>query len=438
MIMNIRKEAYKIVYKVLNKNLFSDKLIKQVKKKLSRDEEKMLYVLVKGVIKMSRNLDFIISQYADDKKYNQTNLKIKTLLYLGLYELRCCDSIPEHATVNEMVALAKEMFDENVANFVNAILRAYLRAPQITYPDDPIERIASEHSFPSELVKIWSEYWGKENAELLCMYFNDTPKLSIRVNNIATSKQKLINYFSRRNIKLRESPACKDILTTEQSYEVLNDVAMSEGYYSVQDCAAALVIELLDPRSDQSVLDLFAAPGGKATYIAECMKNTGEVIAVDKIPNKVKQMKQAMERLQLLNMRLITEDAFNYGPQAPAYDRVLLDVPCSNWGVLQKKAELRWQTNQDMESILKLQENALKTGASFVKSGGYLVYSTCTMNRRENEEQIEIFLDKHKDFTLVDAAQWIPKKYLDNKFLKIIPYIHNMDGSFAAKMKKKI
>jgi 16S rRNA (cytosine967-C5)-methyltransferase len=436
--MNVRKEAYKIIYKVLNKNLFSDKLIKQVKKKLSREEEKMLYVLVKGVIKMSRNLDYIIRQYADENRYHQTNLKIRVLLYMGLYEIKCCDSIPEHASVNETVDLAKELYGENVANFINAILRAYLRAPDVSFPEDPIERIALEHSFPTELVEIWTDYWGTENTELLCMYFNDTPRLSIRVNNIATSKKKLMNYFSRRDIKLKESPACKDILTSQQAFEVLNDVAMSEGYYSVQDCAAALVVELLDPHPDQSVLDLFAAPGGKATYIAECMKNTGEVIAVDKIPNKVKQMKQAMERLQLINMRLITEDSFNYGPQAPAFDRVLLDVPCSNWGVLQKKAELRWQTNQDMGSILKLQENALKTGAVFVKPGGYLIYSTCTMNRAENEEQVENFLEKHKDFVLADAAQWIPKKYLDNNYLKIIPYIHNMDGSFAAKMKKKI
>jgi 16S rRNA (cytosine967-C5)-methyltransferase len=181
---------------------------------------------------------------------------------------------------------------------------------------------------------------------------------------------------------------------------------------------------------------LFAAPGGKATYISELMANTGEVIAVDKFPNKIKKLKQAVERLQIKNMRLNAKDAFRFGPVAAAYDKVLLDVPCSGWGVFQKKAELRWQLNQDIPKLLKLQSDALKLGTSFVKPGGFIIYSTCTLNKAENEIQIEKFLAKNRDFKLIPASEFIKKEYTENGYLKTLPFEHDMDGAFAAKLQK--
>jgi len=167
------------------------------------------------------------------------------------------------------------------------------------------------------------------------------------------------------------------------------------------------------------------------------MHSNGELIAIDKIPNKVKEMKKSFERLSLDSTRFITEDAFRYGPVAPAYNRVLLDVPCSGWGVFQKKSELRWQLNQDINSLLKIQEKALNMGASFVNDGGILVYSTCTLNRKENEEQVNKFLNKNKNFILEDAGDYLDKTLVDNGFLKTIPYLHHLDGVFAARMRKK-
>jgi 16S rRNA (cytosine967-C5)-methyltransferase len=136
-------------------------------------------------------------------------------------------------------------------------------------------------------------------------------------------------------------------------------------------------------------------------------------------------------------VKVIVEDAFSYGPVAPAYDKVILDVPCSGWGVMQKKAELRWQQNQDMHELLKLQEQALKRGAKFVRPGGDLIYSTCTMNPAENEEQVWQFLSKFPEFELVNAAEIIPASYTENGFLKTVPWKHNIDGAFAARMRRK-
>ena len=282
----------------------------------------------------------------------------------------------------------------------------------------------------------WIALWGEENAEYLAIFFNENPKLHLRVNATATNPEKLINYFAKRSIQVQPSSAHKLMLVTEAANEVLDDVAFSEGYFSIQDTSAALVVDLLDPRPGENVLDLFAAPGGKCTYIAEKMNNTGEVVAVDKIPSKMKLLKQACDRLQLSNVKQIVTDAYSYGPVAPAYDRVLVDAPCSGWGVFGRKADLRWQAHQNISELVKLQERALDYAANFVRLEGTLVYSTCTMNPRENEHQIEAFLKRNRKFRLVEAQQFLPGDFTHQGCYRTLPFRHHMDGAFAARMKR--
>lgn len=438
--MNFREEAYSTILKVLKNNEFSDAMLQQRAKKLKHSGEdiRLFYTTVKGVIKMRQKLDFILGHYTDPKKYEATDLKIKIMLYLGLYQIIYLDTIPDHAAVNETVELAKKLLSNQVADFVNAILRSYLREDSIQYPKDSALRIAYEHSYPPELIKTWIRLWGEEATEYMAMYFNENPALHIRVNSTATSPEKLQKYFERRNIEIIPCKASKMMFTTHQSSEVLDEVAFSEGYFSVQDTSAALVVELLAPQAEQSVLDMFAAPGGKCTYIAELMQNSGEIVAVDKIPKKMKLLKQAADRLQLNNIIQVTTDALKYGPVAPAFDRVLVDAPCSGWGVFSRKADLRWQAHNDIAELVKLQEKALDHAANFVAPDGFLVYSTCTMNPQENEEQIARFLAKNPKFKLVPAELSIPLEYTENGFLKTIPFKHHMDGAFGAKLQKII
>jgi 16S rRNA (cytosine967-C5)-methyltransferase len=436
--MNVRLEAYKIIYKVLKKKLFSDQLLRQKKAKFKDPDDNvdLLYMLVKGVIKMHKNLDYLVSSFVDPQKYKNTDLKIKIILYLALYQLRYCDNIPDYAAVDESVKLAKKLLGENVSGFINGVLRNFLRNNDVNYPEAIVTNLAVQYSFPENLIETWINLWGESATTDLCEYFNQIPKINLRVNCHATHREKLLDYFHRRQIELTISPASENILKTDRVHEVLHDVAFSEGYYSVQDASAALVIELMKPAPHESILDLFAAPGGKTTYAAELMGNTGEIIAIDKFPNKIKKLKQAIIRLQLTNIKAISEDAFRYGPRAPAFDKVLLDVPCSGWGVFQKKAELRWQGNQDIPKLLKLQEAALKTGSQFVKPGGYLIYSTCTLNPYENELQVNRFLQKNSNFKLEPAGKYLPKNYVENNFLRTLPFLHDMDGAFGAKLKR--
>jgi 16S rRNA (cytosine967-C5)-methyltransferase len=434
----VREEAYYTILKVFKDTEFSDTLLHQRAKKLkgSKENVALFYNMVKGVIKMRLKLDYVLSQYTDQDKFAQTDIKIKTWLYLGLYQMMYLDSIPNHAAINETVELAKKNMGEKVGDFVNAVLRAYQRNPEVKYPEDPVLRIAYEHSYPPELIAKWIELWGEEDTEYLALFYNENPRLHIRVNTTATTRDKLIQYFTKRDIPVTPSPVSKITILTNAADEVLEDVAFSEGYFSIQDTSSTLIVDLLDPLPEENILDLFAAPGGKCTYIAEKMANTGEVVAVDKIPNKMKLLKQAADRLQLTNIKQVVTDAFRYGPVAPAYDRVLADVPCSGWGVFGRKADLRWQANKNIDELVKLQEKALDYAANFVRPGGILVYSTCTLNPAENEEQIKKFLKRNPKFTLVNAKEILPSDFVVEGMFKTLPFKHDMDGAFAAKMRK--
>lgn len=449
----VRQEAYNIINQTLKKDVRSEILLDKSAAKIHAEKDKLLlYYLVKGTLKMMLSLDYIAENLCEKNKYNSTNKKIKALLYLGLYQLKYCDGTPDHHIVNETVELAKSLYGKTVADFVNAVLREYQRRNEsgyqerpndlreekwLDYPKDTVGSLSVKYSFSPELIKEWLEIWPVEEVEKLCCYFNQPAELSVRFNSMATDSKRFANYFKRKGIDLKQSPLTKNIYQTDRYLETLNDVSFKEGYYSVQDPSAALTVELLNPGLDESILDLFAGPGGKCTYISEIMQNTGEVIAVDKYPKKVKMIKQNLHRLQITNTITVTEDALKYAPRAPAYDKVLLDVPCSGWGVLQKKPELRWQKKQDMKSLLKLQEQALTVGAKFVKPGGFLLYSTCTMNKQENEDQVDKFLEANKMFQLVNASLLIPKRYASQGFLKTIPHRDKVDGAFAGLLKKK-
>lgn len=436
--MSERKIAYKVINKVLKNNEMSSSLLRNEANKIKRNNgnHEFFYKLTKGVIKRKLFLEYICTKLTNNAKYEKTDLKIKILLYIGIYQIIYMNSVPEHAAVDTTVQLAKDNFSQKTADFVNAILRNYLRNPNIELPKDDVKRIAIEQSYPESIIKQWIDAFGTDDAEYLAMYFNENPELNIRINNTATNINKLSKYFEKRNISLTPYPTIKDIFKVTPTQNVLDDVAFSEGYYSVQDAAAALVVQLADPQKEDNIIDFFAGPGGKVTYCGEIMQNKGQIIAIDKFPKKVKLIKRNVKRLALTNINLVTSDALQYKPVAPAYDKVFLDVPCSGWGVFGKKSELRWQTHQQLNDLLKLQQQALIYGSKFVKVGGHMIYSTCTMNPKENEEQVNKFLKRFVNFELVDASNFVDSKYTKNGFLRTIPHIHQMDGAFGAKLRR--
>lgn len=233
----LRNEAYQTIVRILKDLEFSDTLLQQRAKKIKQAGENvsLYYNMVKGVIKLKGKLDYILSQYADPVKFGNTDIKVKALLYMGLYQLMYLDSIPSHAAVNETVELAKQSLGPGIADFVNAMLRAWQRNPNVQYPKTPVHRIASEHSYPLELIENWIDLWGEEDTEYLAIFFNENPKLHMRVNSTATTPDKLIQYFQKRDINVEAAPTGRLMLTSDEADRILEDVAFSEGYFSIQD-----------------------------------------------------------------------------------------------------------------------------------------------------------------------------------------------------------
>ena len=202
----IRKEAYQVIIKVIRDHQKTEKLLdKSLKNVNSENDRAFLCHLVRGVVKLHKHLDYIAASFNEEKRYSKSDIKIKSLLYLGLYQLIYCNSVPDHSAVNETVDLAKQLFDTNVADYINAILRAYLRNPVVDYPENETALLGAVYSFDESLLERWLSIWGYEGTEELCKYFNEVPRLSIRVNNMATDKKRLLNYFQRKNISIKES-----------------------------------------------------------------------------------------------------------------------------------------------------------------------------------------------------------------------------------------
>ena len=246
----------------------------------------------------------------------------------------------------------------------------------------------------------------------------------------------LQNFFDERGIKYVRSKYLENFLKVGHLSGIYNIDLFSQGYFSIQDESAGLVVKLLDPKPGETVIDLCSAPGGKTTYIGELMKNEGKIIAVDKYEHRLNLVKQSCERLGLTNVDFIAEDATaaNFG----VADKVLVDAPCSGFGVIQKKPDIKWQRElSDIKNLAKTQLELLETASKLVRNGGVIVYSTCTIEPEENIEVVKSFLDKHPEFEIEDARNYLPSEVVTNGgYMETFPHKHDMDGGFAVRLIK--
>ena len=434
--MEIREIAAKIIYRVLKDKAYSDKLLLVYSKNIFNEaDKKFLYTLVKGTIKMQLNLDYIAKTLANNSNYEKTLLEIKIILYLALYQIFYLEKIPHYAILHQSVELAKKKYGQKIANFVNAVLRKAKEdlLEKIKYPLG--KEISLKYSYPDNLLKIWQKEFSSFEIEELCKYFNKPAKIHLRVNNLVSNKEEIKDYFIKNKIKFWETELSEDIFVVENS-SVLKSAFFTKGAFSVQDLSASLVVQLLDIKKNEEILDLFAAPGGKASYISQILQNTGKVLAVDISKTKIEKIKEATIRLKINNLHCLCMDSFEFSG-FENYSKILLDVPCLGFGVLLKKAELRYPSKQKIKEILSLQRKILQNVGEKVKIGTHLVYSTCALHREENEEQIKNFLKNNDNFKLIDAKNYVSQKITTKEgFLKIIPYKYNCDGVFAAILKK--
>jgi 16S rRNA (cytosine967-C5)-methyltransferase len=345
---------------------------------------------------------------------------------MGIYQIAFLDKIPESAAVNESVKLAKKYGHEASAKFTNAILRKISKneyakltdyISKSTYTEEECMSILTSH--PVWMIeKLLKDYDKKFVMELLNAN-NVKPDITIRVNTLVNSKEDLKKLFYLKQIECKDGNL-QDSLVLKR----LNQ--FDEQLYIVQDEAAQLACLKLDPQIDDIVLDACSSPGGKTTYLSALMHNSGQIDAWDIHEHRVELVKQAAHKLGAKNIVCTVLDSTEYHVALKdRYDRVLLDVPCSGLGVIRKKPDIKWsRKEEDTESILTVQRQILDNGAEYLKRGGTMIYSTCTVLKDENERQITKFLAKHPNFKLEEE-------------IKLFPNIDNTDGFYIAKLKKE-
>lgn len=373
-------------------------------------DKRLLGQLVYGTIRHQGTLDTFIKQKTS--KVNQLILRIAAFQMLYL------DRIPDYAIVNESVNLAKKFSTQKSAGFINAILNNWLRSrPQLDLPNpqkDFTNYLAVKYSFPVWLIKRWLNNFSKQDVEKLCMFYNEIPPLLIRVNTLKTTALELQGILQTKTTVHSLS------LQLETSGAIEKLAGFKEGLFQVQDIANLFVVDSVEVKPGMRVLDLCAAPGGKACYLAQLMQNQGEIVAVDLSAEKINKIKENAERLGINNICIVKTDGRKIAEGK--FDRVLVDTPCSNTGVLRRRVEVRWRLRKDdFFRLNKLQLELLSAGARSLKDDGVLVYSTCSVDSEENEGVINNFLLKNPHFKL------------KNSFQKL-PFRDQMDGVYAAQL----
>jgi 16S rRNA (cytosine967-C5)-methyltransferase len=439
--------ATEILLKVDSRKAYADLLLDHVLRNaaiVDRDRA-LLTELVYGTLRWRGKIDARLKLYLN-RSLTDADPLIRNLLRVTLYQLLFLDKVPDYAAVHEAVELAKSHGGRKVAGFVNGVLRNFLREKDKTADTqrthDWKTALAIEHSHPQWLINKWLDYLGREETEALMRANNEIAPLVLRVNSCKSSREALLALLLKSGVSAVATRWSPVGVWVKSSSPVEQLPGFQEGFFQVQGEASQLVGYLLSPQKGERILDACAAPGGKTTHIAELMANTGEVIALDKSEKGIEKIRENGARLGLLCLCATTSDASHQLPvelRGP-YDRILVDAPCSGLGTLRSHPEIKWHRNEsDLKRLGHLQKRIVDQIVHYLKAGGVLVYSTCTLTKDENEDVVEDFLEHHEEFVLEDAASYLPEaagSLVRGRYLMALPQRHNTDGFFAARIRK--
>lgn len=399
--------------------------------------------LTYGILRWREKLDWSIRHFSK-VPFEKIDPQTLNLLRLGLYQIQFLTRTPASAAVNESVELAKRFRGSGGGGFVNAILRSFLRKKEaILYPDirqDPALHLSVMYSHPLWLVRRWIEEVGVEETLRICVLNNRIPSLTLRTNTLRLKREELIGRFDRTKLKATPTRYSADGVLLTDPPPVSELPFLNEGLFIIQDEASQLVTEILNPEPGEIVLDGCAAPGGKTTHLAQRMENRGEIYALDLTREKLSLIEEICKRLGIVMVKRLKGDATRALPlpEGMKFDRILADVPCSGFGTLRRNPDLKWKKGEEeIKRLSKLQSTILNHLSGYVKRGGVLVYSTCTVFREENEGVVEPFLNDHPEFHLDPMSEFLPERFhplIRNGYLKTFPPKDEMDGFFVARL----
>ncbi len=395
--VSARYIAYELLEK-LEKNAYSNLVLNSVllNSELSARDKAFVSRIFYGVIERRETLDYIISMYSS-KPLQKLDVQTKNVLRMGLYQLIYMDSVPDNAAVNESAELIKQLGKKSAAGFVNAVLRSFIRDDKrIPVPDNKLKAFCVEYSCSEKLAERLIDQYGYEKSAEFLKKSLEPHKLYLRVNNTKIDCNKLLEIFRSKGINAKTNGMLENCIETETFGSVEENELFKQGLYHVQDLSSQLCCAALDPKKGEKILDICSAPGGKAFTITEIIGDECELYACELHENRVKLIKNGAKRLGLKSIKALQNDAKQYNPDFPKFDKILCDVPCSGIGVIRSKPEIKYTDLSKFDKLPEVQLEILKTASEYLKIGGELVYSTCTVLKEENELVVNKFLEENK------------------------------------------
>lgn len=427
-----RQFAFEILVKIEKEGAFSNLAVDGAlaSSSLSPKDKSFVSALIYGCTERKLTLDYQIEKYLS-KPLNKLKTPVHMILRLGTYQLLFMDKVPVSAAVNESVRLAKDNRCEYASGLVNAVLRK-VSSGGLVLPDESnrIDYMSIKYSCPPDLIYMWNKAYGEENTEGILETSLEKAEIVFRVNTLKTDTEELVSVLEKEGIKAEECSFVENSVVIEKlGCDIESLGSYKKGLFHAQDIASQYCIKALDPQKNEKILDLCSAPGGKSFTAAEYMENTGSILAFDVYPSRTELIDKGAQRLGIENITTCVADASRFYPNLQGADRVLCDVPCSGLGVIRRKPEIKYKALDDFKTLPDIQYKILCNGAQYVKKGGRLVYSTCTLNKKENDKVCDLFLQEHPDFKSIKPMD-IPS--ITEKYYTLTPQYNGCDGFFIA------
>ncbi|GAB2561448.1 16S rRNA (cytosine(967)-C(5))-methyltransferase RsmB [Gracilibacillus alcaliphilus] len=441
---NVRQLALDVLVRIGDQGGYSHLLIDQLLKKhrLESRDSALLTELVYGTLQRKLTLSYDLDHFVPAKK--KVDRWVKWLIWLTFYQMKYLDRVPDHAAIHQAVEIAKYKGHKGIANFVNGVLRSAQRQgfPDYQKISEEGKRISVETSHPEWLVQRWLQQYGRTITEKMCQINMTHKQISIRVQPLRIAREELMIRLQADGLTVEPSVVSPQGIIVNKG-NVLKQKGLAEGLFTIQDESSMLVAELMDLSPEMTILDACSAPGGKATHIAEKMIDQGVIYAYDLHQKKVRLVQQKAELLGLTSIQTNASDArmLQTLHQAETFDRILIDAPCSGLGVLRSKPDIRYhKTEQDVIQLARIQGEILEQVEPLLKKGGKLIYSTCTVDKEENEQVIQAFLQQHENYQVDPAFFMELPEFLQRSSgrtaygLQIFPQDLNSDGFFITRL----
>ncbi len=429
--MTGRDAALRALLACRKSGAWSDGALKELLRGMDRREAALASRLCYGVLQNRLLLDWQLARFT---KLEKLQPAVHEILRLALYQLMLTDKIPASAAVNEAVEQTKRFANPQAARLVNAVLRNLLRAGELPQPQETNVK----YSHPAALAALFEQQFGRETAQRLMKSHNEAPETVLQINRLKATEKEVMDALAAEGISCAPHPWLPDCLTVRGTGNLEELPAFRDGMFYAQDAAARLAVEAAGLTPGMRVLDCCAAPGGKSFAAAIAMQNSGSLTSCDIHPHKLQLIERGAARLGISILQTRLQDASRPVPEwESAMDAVLADVPCSGLGVIRKKPDIRYKDLTQTERLPALQLAILSQQARYVRPGGVLLYSTCTVLRRENEDVAEAFLREHPEYSAETVHFPENSGIPDGAMTTLLPCDHGTDGFFICKLRRK-